>query len=243
LAKSNKNLILISGKSDTGKSFSLKYIDKPEGVMYLCCEAGKDLPFKEGKKFKTLNVIDPLQVETAFMKAESMPEIHTIVIDTLTFMMDQFESQYVLTSQNTMSAWSDYAQFFKRILQVHTAKSTKNVVFMAHTSDLLNEAEMTTETKVKVKGSIMNQGVESYFSNVISTKKIPLTKLEDYKNPLLNITPKDERLGFKYVFQTQLTKDTLNERIRGPEDMWTFEETYIDNNIQYVINNLNKYYA
>lgn len=36
----NDNLILLCGKSAAGKSASLMGLKKPEGVMYLNCEAG-----------------------------------------------------------------------------------------------------------------------------------------------------------------------------------------------------------
>ena len=49
----NNHLVLVSGKSSSGKSASLLDMDKPEGVMYLNCENGKKLPFKS--KFKELN--------------------------------------------------------------------------------------------------------------------------------------------------------------------------------------------
>jgi hypothetical protein len=69
-----------------------------------------------------------------------------------------------------------------------------------------------------------------------------LVKLKDYANPLLNITEDDEMLGYKHVFQTRLTKETVGERIRSPMGMWDKSETFIDNNIQNVIDRLHKYY-
>ena len=33
-----------------------------------------------------------------------MPDIHTIVVDSLTYMLDMYESLYVLNSPNTMKA-------------------------------------------------------------------------------------------------------------------------------------------
>ena len=36
----NDNLVLLCGKSATGKSASLMELANPEGVMYLNCEAG-----------------------------------------------------------------------------------------------------------------------------------------------------------------------------------------------------------
>ena len=78
---------------------------------------------------------------------------------------------------------------------------------------------------------------------VISTKKVPLKALREYSNDLLNITPDEEALGFKYVFQTRLTKDTVGERMRGPLGLFETKETFIDNNAQLVLNRLHDYYA
>jgi archaellum biogenesis ATPase FlaH len=237
---SNDHLVLISGESTTGKSASLKDLEKPEGVMYLCTEAGKKLPFKNS--FKRATITDPMQILAYFDKAEQMPEIHTIVVDSLTYMMDQYESIYVIGSANTMGGWQDYQQFFKKLLQMKVASSSKSVAFTAHTQSILNESAMVMESKVPIKGALKANGVESYFENVISTKKIPLTKLEGYENPLLKITDDERLLGFKYVYQTRLTKETVQERIRAPMGMWSREETFIDNNLQFVINRLNEYY-
>lgn len=237
----NDNLVLISGKTATGKSASLMNITNPEGVLYLNCENNKKLPFKS--KFKEFTVLDPYRVYDAFTEAEQRPECHTIVIDSLTYLMDMFETVHVLTAVNGMKAWGDYAQFMKRLMSQYVAASTKNIIFLAHTSDVLNEAEMVNETLVKVKGSLMNQGIESYFSTVTSAKKVPISKLANYKSKLLNITEEEEMLGFKYVFQTRLTKETVNERIRSSLGMWQINETYIDNNVQHVIDRLHAYYS
>lgn len=240
----NDNLVLLVGKSASGKSASLMGLNQgpnPEGVMYLNCEAGKKLPFRA--KFKQYTITDPLQVIEAFDAAEQKPEIHTIVVDTLTYLLDMYESLYVLNSANTMKAWGDFAQYFKQLMQGSVARSTKNVIFLAHSADSLNENEMAVETKVPVKGSLKNNGVESYFSLVIASKKVPLKALKDYSNSMLTITPEEEALGFKYVYQTRLTKDTVHERLRGPLGMFDAKETFIDNNIQLVLNRLHEYYA
>ena len=81
------------------------------------------------------------------------------------------------------------------------------------------------------------------FSVVVSTKKMKLKDLEKYKNDLLIITEDDEDVGFKYVFQTRLTKDTVNERIRAPEGMWARNETFIDNDVSLVLNRIHEHYA
>lgn len=236
----NDHLVLLCGKSATGKSASLMGMENQEGVMYLNCESGKKLPFKS--KFKQLTVTDPLQIYEAFDVAETMPEVHTIVIDSLTYLLDMYESLYVLNSANTMQAWGQFSQYFKVLMQQYVAKSTKNVIFIAHTMDNLNESEMVMETKVPVKGSLKNNGIESYFTIVIASKKVPLKALKEYGSALLNVTPEEEALGYKYVFQTKLTKETVNERLRGPLGLFDTKETFIDNNMQLVINRLREYY-
>ena len=237
---SNDHLVLVCGESTTGKSASLKDIAPQEGVMYLGTEAGKKLPFKN--KFKTATITDPIQILGFFDKAESMPEIHTIIVDSLTYMMDQYESLYIIGASDTMKGWQDYQQFFKALMQQKVAASTKNVAFTAHVQSVLNETAMVMEAKVPIKGALKANGIESYFSNVISTKKMPLTKLEEYGSPYLTITEDEELLGFKHVYQTRLTKETVQERIRAPMGMWSREETFIDNNLQFVFDRLNEYY-
>lgn len=237
----NDHLVLISGKSSTGKSASLMAMKDDPNIWYLNCESGKRLPFRA--KFRQFTITDPLQVYEAFTAAEEKPEVHTIVIDTVTYLMDMYESMYVIGSADTQKAWGEFAQFFKKLMQQYVAGSSKKVIFLGHTLDILNKTEMAMETYVPIKGALKNNGVESYFSCVISTKKMTLKDLKDYKNDLLIITPEEEALGFKYVFQTKLTKDTVGERIRGPLGMWDTKETFIDNNAQFVLDRLAEYYA
>lgn len=245
----NDYLVLISGKSAAGKSASLRKLRDPENVMYLNCESGKKLPFPN--KFRTYKITDPFQVIEAFdavaqHKEMSPPgplaKVHTIVIDSLTFLLDMYESVHVIGSANTMAAWGNFQQYFKLLMQDKVASCGLNVLFLAHTLDSYNESEMVTETKVPVKGALKNNGIEAYFSCVVSAKKVTIKSLEGYKSKLLNITAEEEALGFKYVFQTKLTKNTVNERIRSPMGLFKTEETYMDNDVQVLLDHLHNYY-
>lgn len=237
----NDHLALISGKSATGKSASLLPLKDDPNIWYLNCENGKKLPFPA--KFTQYKITDPNQVYEAFQEIEKHPDVHTIIIDTLTFLMDMYETLYVNTSPDSRKAWGEYAAYWRRLMQQSVANCSKNVIFLGHTTDLLNESENVMETLVKVKGSLMNQGIESYFTTVVSSKKMPLKKLEGFENDLLNITEEEQMLGFKYVFQTRLTKETVNERIRAPMGMWDIKETYIDNNVEHLTQRLKAYYG
>lgn len=237
----NDHLVMISGQSATGKSASLRNLKGGKKVMYLNCEAGKKLPFRN--KFDTYVITDPYEVHDAFDHAQDNPDFEGVIVDTQTFLMDMYESVHVVGSSKTMQAWGEYAQFFKKLMQDKVAKSDKWVIFTAHTRTDLDEATGTMHTKIPVKGALQNNGIEAYFSTVVSTKRMTLKALAKYENKLLTITPEDEALGFKYVFQTQLTKDTVGERIRSPMGMFTTQETFIDNDAQLLMDHLKDYYA
>ena len=134
----NDHLVLIGGVSGEGKSASLEHLKNPEGVLYCNCESGKRLPFRD--KSKKCVITDPYQIYAAFEQAEKMPDAHTIVVDTLTYLMDMFESVHVLGAKDTMAQWGAYQQFLKNLMQQYVAKSTKNVIFTAHVMDILNES-------------------------------------------------------------------------------------------------------
>lgn len=236
----NNNLILVVGKSTNGKSASLRNLKNPEGVAYLNTENNKALPFRS--KFQPLRVTDPYQIYDAFTELADNDDIHTIVIDTATYMMDMFESMYVIPSTNTQKAWGDYAQFFIVLMQQYVANSSKRVIILAHTADINNETEMILETRVKVKGSLMSKGIESFFTQVVSAKRLPIKALKGYDNSLLEITEEDEINGYKYVYQTRPTKETAHEWIRSPMGMWDREETFIDNDIELVLERIAEYY-
>ena len=241
MSELNTQLVLISGASATGKSASLRNLRDQEKWFYLGVEAGKPLPFKNS--FKDLKIEDPYQVFEAFDYATSNPdECNGVIIDSLTFLMDMFESQYVLNSSNTMKAWSTYNQFFKTLMQDKILKFGKPTIILAHTQDFLDERTLETKTYVPIKGSLKAQGIEAYFTSVVSTKKMALKDLEPYKNDMLTITEEDELLGYCYCFQTKLTKQTLGERIRSPMGMFNKEQTYISNDAQVLLDHLKSYY-
>jgi hypothetical protein len=127
-------------------------------------------------------------------------------------------------------------------MQVRVANSTKQFIFLAHAYTVLDEEAMMKVTAVPVKGALKNLGVESYFTTVVMSKQVPLRIVDNYKNPLLTVSDDDKERGVKYVFQTRMTKESAGEKIRSPQDMWTKDETFIDNNIQHVLDRLAEYY-
>lgn len=238
---SNDQLVAVVGFSSTGKSASLRNITNQERWIYLNTESGKRLPFKN--KFIQVKITDPLEVFSYFEEAVENPEqVDGIIIDSLTFLMEMYESRYVLSSANTMKAWGEYQQFFKRLMQHYVPKFGKPVIIIAHVKDETDENTLDTKTFIPVKGALKGTSIEAYFSTIVATKRVPLKELKDYNNPLLKITEEDEILGYKHVFQTRLTKKTTGERIRGPMGLFSREETYIENDVNLLLQKLQNYY-
>lgn len=240
MSEMNPNMVLVCGYSATGKSMSLRNIKNQEKWYLLNTEAGKMPPFRN--KFRHLRVSDPWQVIEAFDVGKDDADCEGIIVDSLTFLMDMFETQYVITASDTRKAWQDYQQFFKQLMQEKVVLFNKPTIFIAHVMDTLDEKNMEMRTCVPIKGALKGTSVEAYFSTVVASKRMPIKALEQFKNPMLNITDEEKELGFKYVFQTRLTKDSLGERIRSPYGMFGKEETFIDNDCQLLLNHLEEYY-
>ena len=238
----NDQLIAVVGYSSTGKSASLRNIKNQDRWVYLNCESGKRLPFKN--KFNRITITDPMEIHAYFQEAiDNRNDVDGIIVDSLTFLMEMYESQYVLRAANTMKAWGDYQQSFKTLMQELVPQFGKPVIFTAHVKDETDEKTLDTRTFIPVKGALKGVGIEAYFSCIVSCKRLPLKDLKDYTNDLLPITPDDEIQGYKHVFQTQLTKKTVGERIRGPMGLFTRAQTYIDNDCQLVLDKLHEFYA
>lgn len=238
----NPHSLLICGESGAGKSMSLYEMRDRTDVLYLNCEGGKPLPFKN--KFKNKVITDPEDILDMLEQLEELGAenpFNFVVIDTISFMMDMFETIHVLPARDTQKMWGQYAQFFKRLI-TQSAKVDAFFIYLGHLDRQLDEEAGMFRTSVPVKGALAKKGLEAYFTTVINVSKETVKDLQKTPNDMLNITEDDEELGFKHVFQTRTTKKTLGDRIRSPMGMWKKEELYIDNNLAPVIKRLIEYY-
>jgi len=234
-------LVLIAGFPSTGKSASLRHIPNQERWLYLNTESGKRLPFKN--KFKSIIITDPLDVLDRFDYARENDRVGGIIVDSLIFLMDMYESVYIINAANGMKAWSDYGQFFKTLMQDRVARLGKPAILTAHVKEEYNEGTTDTKTSVPIKCALKNIGIEAYFSTIVVAKRVPVKELQKYNSNLLHITEEDESLGFKHVFQTRLTKNTTGERIRSPMGMFAINDTFIDSDANLLLNHLKSFYS
>ncbi len=238
---SNNHIVMGLGKPNSGKSSSLRNLpaDKTAYINFDSKPVPFPMPF-----YKNIKIDNVDHVLAGLDSLEKDDQVEYIVVDTITFMMEMFENQKVVPKAGTkegMTAWSDYAQFY--ITFLHKIKnSSKKIIVFGHTADVFNETEAIIESKVPVKGAIGKRGVEADFTIILGNKKVQTSKLKGKDNDLLEITEFEEEDGFKYVFETRITKETMNEKIRSPMGLWSRDELYIDNDIVLVMNRITEYY-
>lgn len=240
MSQGKRQLILIGGESASGKSASLQNIPNQDRWGYMNTESGKPLPFKNN--FKAANVTDPHDVTATIEHVTGNPDFDGVIIDSLTFLMDMYESMYVIPAADSRAAWGDFAQYFKVLMQQTVASCDKHVIFLAHTHTT-QDAQLVDRVSVPVKGSLGKNGIEAYFSVVVNAKRQSLESLSGYQSNLLNITPDDELVGYKHVFQTRLTKETVGERIRGPMGLFSQQQTFMDNDCALLLSHLIDFYS
>lgn len=236
----NKNIVLIMGKPNTGKSTSLVKLTNQDKMVYLNTDL-KELPFKS-RFLKSVDVADAMDVLSYINEIENVPMVEGAVLDTLTFLMSMYERQYVANAANSQKAWANYGNFYKEFIHAIKAGS-KDYAILAHEDTVLNEQSMQMETRIPVKGSVGKVGVEADFTTILATKQMPIQKLEGFENDLLHITDEEREDGFKYVFVTRVTKDSIGEKMRSAIGLWNRNELYIDNDLNQVFARLKEYYA
>jgi hypothetical protein len=235
----NKNIVLGMGKPNTGKSSSLRNLPQ-HSMVYLNTDL-KEIPFRS-TFLAVAEISDAMDILGYIDEIEANPNVTGAVLDTITFLMNMFERQYVATAKDTQKAWGDYGNFYRTF--IHKIKSgTKDYVILAHEDTIYNETTMSFDTKVPVKGAVGKIGVEADFTTIVGTKMVPTNKLKAYDNSLLNITPEEEEDGVKYVFCTRVTKDHPGEKMRAPIGFWDRKELYIDNDMQLIFDRLHQYYG
>lgn len=250
--------ILIVGKPASGKTCSLSNLREQNKIAYLNCDGGKQLPFRNSFQEIIIERADNFHAE--FHKYNNFDKCKAIVVDCLTYLNQMYEQQSLnnydkngdLIPGINYAGWSKLSNFIYKIFQEDLCSAKKPVIMLAHLVDERAKkaaAEnsvsdgVTTDVLVPVKGSSKDTGIESRFTVVLAAKKVLLSELEPYKNDLLTITERDKRLGYKYVLQTAPTSTSVVERLRTPLDLFSIDETFIDNNVQYVLDRLDEYYG
>lgn len=236
----NNLIIAVCGLAGSGKSDSLQHIPNQEDWLYLNCETNKPLPFTH--KFKEFVIKKPDELKKMVHLGAHNPKCKGIIIDTFTSALDMQEMHAKRTADDKYQVWDNYRNFILDIFQQGVANCNKPIIFLCHV-EMTKDIRGRSKLAIAVKGSTSDRGIESFFTNIVYSDYVELDDLEGFENPYLTITEDEKIDDGKYVFQTRKTSTGVGLNIRQTRDLWSREETYIDNNITHVINKIKAKYG
>lgn len=206
--------LFISGASGSGKSSSLRNLD-PDKVVIINTER-KQLPFRGANKFKQAQCSNYQEFLKLLERAEKSPA-EIIVIDSFTSLSEQIQA-YAKATWRGFDVWSGYADLIYQIIQ-RTKMIDKYVVFIG-IDEPLQDGNGEITKHVRVEGKALKGSIEKEFTCVLWAKV------------------RNENGAIQHNFETNNDGTTT---AKTPLEMFTSQ--YIDNDLNYVIEQIKEYYA
>lgn len=252
MSEVNKLTVLIEGMSGAGKSSSFQDLENQPEVLFLNCE-GKELPYPHD--FCEFKINEPFQVHAALnrihegkeFKHKSGAMVHPkmVIMDSFTFLMDQFEAQHVRTSPDSRGAWGDYGNFIRETMLEKVGRLHIPFIATTHIAVSDDMENMEKVSRAAIKGSVgKGNGLESYFTTVLYAKQMRLKDIEPYLEhaSMLTLTEEERFDEKKHVFVTRPAKQHSGDRIKAPRGMFSPKDFYMDNSVQKLIPHINNFY-
>lgn len=223
------NICLILGKSGTGKSSSIKSLNPEETIIFNILK--KKLPFKGSSNLynaekKNLFNLDSYNEIIQYLEGinTKVPTCKNIIIDDATYIMrkEYFKSAKI----SGYNKFIDMASHFQSIIQ--TAENMRediNLFIIMHCEEIISD-----NTIIGYKPSTVGKLIDSSYNpiEVVPMLLFANTKYDENKKPI-------------FGFHTQKCLEGLIEiPAKSPEGM--FEEDYIPNDLQYVVDKMNEFY-
>lgn len=223
------NICLILGKSGTGKSSSIKSLNPEETIIFNILK--KKLPFKGSSNLynaekRNLFNLDSYNEIIQYLEGinTKVPTCKNIIIDDATYIMrkEYFKSAKI----SGYNKFIDMASHFQSIIQ--TAENMRediNLFIIMHCEEIISD-----NTIIGYKPSTVGKLIDSSYNpiEVVPMLLFANTKYDENKKPI-------------FGFHTQKCLEGLIEiPAKSPEGM--FEEDYIPNDLQYVVDKMNEFY-
>ena len=223
------NVVMLLGKSGTGKSTSIKTLNPDETVIVNVL--GKKLPFKgSGSLYNTdkknlFRVEDYQQMINLLTACDKQPHVKNIILDDCIYIM---RKEYFKRAKETGYAkYTELAQHFQQIISTcEQLRDDINVFMILHSEDIQSE-----KTIVGFKVSTIGQLLDSQYNPI---EVVPMV--------LYSAVKFDERGNPTYGFYTHATMEgTAQIPAKTPDGM--FEEDFIPNDLGAVVKAMNEYYG
>lgn len=221
------NVIMLLGKSGTGKSTSIKTLDPKDTIVINVL--GKRLPFKGSsslynKENKNLFRLDDYnQVIKLLEQAPST--IKNIVIDDSIYIMRK--EYFARAKEVGYGKYTELAQHFQQIVSTcEKMRDDLNVFLILHSEDITSD-NTTTGYKVSTIGKLL----DTQYNPI---EVVPMVLYSSVKY--------DDKGNATYGFYTHRTKEgSVEIPAKTPAEM--FNEDFIPNDLGLVVKAMNDYYA
>lgn len=223
------NLVIVLGASGSGKSTSIKTL-KPEETVVLNV-LGKDLPFKGSRTNYTrekLNLIQTSKWDSIINMMQSIsknkPDIHNIVIDDAIYIMrTEFFDR---CKEKGYDKYNELADHFRRLIsEGNSLRNDITVFMMLHTEPIEADGSI-----IGYKATTIGKLLDKQY-NPVESVSVTLFAQPQY----------DEKGKPTFGFWTHPMKvNGIEIPAKTPDEM--FEEDFIPNDLQYVINKMREYY-
>ena len=224
------NLVIILGSSGAGKSTSIKTLNPQETVVLNVL--GKDLPFKGSRANYTRekkNLIQSSKWDSiaAMMQSISsnMPDIHNIVIDDAIYIMrTEFFDR---SKEKGFDKYNELADHFRKIIAIGNSLRDDITVFMMLHTETLEADGSVIGYKASTVGKLLDK-----MYNPLESVSITLFAQPKY----------DEKGKPEFGFWTHPMKvNGIEIPAKSPSEM--FEEDFIPNSLQLVLDKMHEYYG
>lgn len=224
------NIIMLLGKSGTGKSTSIKGLDPKETVVINIL--GKRLPFKgsntlynkENKNlFQRESYTDIISLIQNI--SDKATNVKNIILDDFIYVM---RKEYFSRARETgYNKYTELAQHFQQIISTcEKLREDLNVFMILHSEDIQSD-KTTTGYKVSTVGNL----VDNCYNPL---EVVPMVLYSSVKY--------DDKGNTQYGFYTHRCKEGVVEiPAKTPDEM--FDEDFIPNDLGYVVKKMNEYYG
>ena len=224
------NIIMLLGKSGTGKSTSIKGLDSKETVVINVL--GKRLPFKGSNALYNKENKNIFQKETytdiiSLVQniSDKATYVKNIILEDLIYVM---RKEYFSRAREVgYGKYTELAQHFQQIISTcEKLREDLNVFMILHSEDVQSD-KTTTGYKVSTVGNL----VDNCYNPL---EVVPMVLYSSVKY--------DDKGNTQYGFYTHRCKEGVVEiPAKTPDEM--FDEDFIPNDLGYVVKKMNEYYG